>query len=317
MPSIGIIGECMIELAREENGLYRQRFGGDSYNTAHYLAQCARASGENIATHYVTLLGDDSASAAMIAAFEDAGVRCDLVGQLPGCVPGLYMIDTDEKGERSFRYWRGEAPARRLFQTEGSEVLQAALMEKDWLYFSGISLAILYPEGREALFALCEKFRAKGGKVAFDINYRPRLWRNVLEAREAIDRAYGLCDLALPSFDDEAALFGVKTAHEALARIAALGAGEIVVKNGAKGLLLKDETKVQELAVEAAAKVVDTTAAGDSFNAGYLWARFRGASQAEAAQAAAALARQVIAQPGAIVPVTPPSLNADAETRKP
>ncbi len=329
MTSIGIIGECMIELSRAEghegeSGLYQRRYGGDTYNTAYYLSQCSmsqssisrdsisQSSNKDITVNYVTALGDDEISDDMIATFAKAGVQTDLIEQIFGAVPGLYAIQTDNQGERSFLYWRSEAPARRLFQTEGAENLKSALMKNDWIYFSGITLAILFPKGRKELFDLCKKFQAQGGKVAFDINYRPRLWNDEQEARDIINQAYKLCNLALPSYDDEALLFGVNTPAAAMERIVNLGPNlgpdEIVLKNGSMEVSIYSEKAVQKLPVTPAENVKDTTSAGDSFNAGYIYARLMNKSAIEAVEIAGQLARQVISQVGAIVPITPPTL---------
>ncbi|WP_085909966.1 sugar kinase [Kiloniella majae] len=313
MTSIGIIGECMIELSRadvsgagvsgHQGELYQKRYGGDTYNTAYYLAQCAKLK---IDVSYITALGDDAISEDMISTFSAAGVNTDLIEQIPGAVPGLYAIQTDEHGERSFLYWRSEAPARQLFQTQQSEALKSALQKKDWLYFSGITLAILYPKGREALFDFCQTFRAQGGKIAFDINYRPRLWANEDEARSVIDRAYTVCDLALPSYDDEALLFKVSSPQSAIDRITKLGAKEVVLKNGAEEIYVHSHSQTEKHDIVPASDVKDTTSAGDSFNAGYLYARLSDQNISTAIATGSNLAKQVIAQTGAIVPVTSP-----------
>ncbi|WP_417455234.1 sugar kinase [Kiloniella sp.] len=314
MTSIGIIGECMIELSRadvsgadasEHNELlYQKRYGGDTYNTAYYLAQCAKSK---IDVNYVTALGDDAISDDMIATFSAAGVNTDLIEKIPGAVPGLYAIQTDEHGERSFLYWRSEAPARQLFQTPQSEALKSELLKKDWLYFSGITLAILHPKGRETFFEFCQTFRAQGGKIAFDINYRPRLWASEDEARSIIDKAYTICDLALPSYDDETLLFKTSSPQNAIDRITKLGAKEIVLKNGAEEVYVHSHGQTEKHAIVPATDVKDTTSAGDSFNAGYLYARLSDHDISTAVKAGSNLAKQVIAQTGAIVPVTPPT----------
>ncbi len=314
MTSIGIIGECMIELSRAENHkpdseLYQKRYGGDTYNTAYYIAQCANQSSQrDINVNYVTALGDDDISDDMIETFAKAGVNTDLIEQIPGNVPGLYTIQTDPKGERSFLYWRSQAPVRQLFQTANTAKLKSDLLKCDWLYFSGITLAILYPEGRHELFKLCREFRAQGGKVAFDINYRPRLWNNIEEAKDIINQAYGICDLALPSYDDEILLFNVTTPTQAMERIVNYGVKEVVLKNGSKEITLYSDSQIHTLPVTPAKIVKDTTSAGDSFNAGYICARLMGKPVTEAADIAGQLARQVISQVGAIVPITPPTL---------
>ncbi|MEH6633197.1 MAG: sugar kinase [Halopseudomonas aestusnigri] len=322
MTSIGIIGECMIELSRAEghannSDLYQKRYGGDTYNTAYYISQCVKSDPnssansvlkKDIGVNYITALGDDEISEDMIATFARAGVQTNLIERVPGAVPGLYTIQTDDQGERSFLYWRSQSPARRLFQTDTTGDLMSSLLKHDWLYFSGITLAILYPEGRRKLFELCKEFRAQGGKVAFDINYRPRLWENIEEARDVINQAYDVCDLALPSYDDEVLLFEVTNPTEAINRIRDHGAKEIVLKNGSKELSIYFDKNIQEFSVTPAILVKDTTSAGDSFNAGYIYARLMGKPVTKAADIAGQLARQVIAQVGAIVPIMPPTL---------
>ena len=71
---------------------------------------------------YITALGDDSWSDELIAAWDAEGVGTGRVLRLPGRLPGLYIIQTDAKGERRFSYWRETAAARLLFQApEGRE----------------------------------------------------------------------------------------------------------------------------------------------------------------------------------------------------
>ncbi|MEZ5534224.1 MAG: sugar kinase [Thiolinea sp.] len=295
---IGIIGECMVELFDQRNGQCKRGFGGDTLNTAVYMARCA----PDIAVHYVTALGDDALSEDMLQQWQAEGVLTDTVEQLPGQVPGLYMIQTDEAGERSFLYWRDQAPAKKLFQTAHAEALQERLLTFDWRYYSGITLAVLESAGREQLFRLLEQFRSNGGKVAFDINYRPRLWQHD-NAEQWIRRAYQHCDLALPSFEDECALWKLQTPQDILQQLHALGCQEIVLKRGSDSCLVSESGNAQEYLTQAVSKVIDSTAAGDSFNAGYLARRIQGHNIADAVSCGQSIARQVITQQGAIVPI--------------
>ncbi|WP_259780112.1 sugar kinase [Aestuariispira ectoiniformans] len=304
MTSVGIIGECMVELFDTGDGLYRRTYGGDTLNTAVYLARCG---GSDIDVHYATILGDDSLSQEMVDGWQAEGIRTDLVERLAGTVPGLYLIQTDETGERSFLYWRNEAPAKKLFQTDNAEALETALMKRDWLYFSGISLAILPPAGRAKLFALLDRFRARGGKVAYDGNYRPRLWPEE-EARDAMVEAYRRCDLALPSYDDECALWQDEDEQAVLGRLWSYGCTEIVLKCGTDPCWVISAGAQRSFDVSAVTGVVDTTAAGDSFNAGYLASRTTGGDVPQAVAAGQAVAAQVIQQKGAIVPILIPEI---------
>ena len=156
---------------------------------------------------------------------------------------------------------------------------------------------VLDEERRTALLALAAQLRAAGAWVVLDNNFRAALWDPATAARW-MDRATEVCTHALFSFDDEVAMHGTSAPAQALARIEAFGVREAVVKLGAAGCLVSGAVHVPAREIDA----IDTTAAGDSFNAAYLSRRLHGTSPVEAAQHGCALAAAVVAHPGAISP---------------
>lgn len=295
MPTLLSIGECMIELASLGGDRMRKGFAGDTFNTAWY-AQAFRPDGWRV--EYFTALGDDRASGEMLEFIEGASIGAGHIRRLAGKAPGLYMIHLDH-GERSFSYWRSVSAARRLADDETA--LAAAIDMADIVYFSGITLAILPEPGRERLIRLAAKARRDGKRVAFDPNIRPRLW----ESREAmlatISKAASAASLVLPGFDDEAAHFGDAVVEDTISRYRELGAGDVVVKDGAKGATLAIGAETSHIPAHPATDVVDTTSAGDSFNGGYLIRLAAGDDHRAAATFAARLASAVIAHPGALI----------------
>ncbi|HYD32040.1 MAG TPA: sugar kinase [Azospirillaceae bacterium] len=293
---VAALGECMIELFRRPDGSLTMGFGGDTLNTAVYLARLGTS------VDYVTALGDDPHSGAMITAWKAEGVGTGHVLRVSGRLPGLYMIETDAAGERRFLYWRDSAPARDLFILPESPALLAALEGYDLLYLSGISLAIWGERGRAALFDLLDRVRRRGGRVAFDTNWRPRLWPDRETARRAYDQMLLRTDIALPGVTDLRDLYDDVNAEAVLDRVRAAGVPEILLKLEAPGCIVSGPGPDITVPAERVPMVVDTTAAGDSFSAGYLAARLAGHSPVDAARAAHRLAAVVIQHRGAIIP---------------
>ena len=296
---VALFGECMIELQGEAFGTMRQTFGGDTLNTAVYLARSGASRG--VHASYATGLGDDRYSDEMLRRWQLEGVGTELVRRVPGRVPGLYTISVDERGERTFTYWRDASAARAYFDVPET-LLEAAAERLDALYFSGISLAILTSAARERLFATASRVRAAGGRVIFDNNYRPRLWADAPTARAAYAQALALADIALVTLDDEQLLYGDASLSDSRARSLAAPCGEVVIKQGGGPVIVRLVGEAPfEVATERVERVVDTTAAGDSFAGAYLAARLSGAGAQESASAGARLAAQVIQHRGAII----------------
>jgi 2-dehydro-3-deoxygluconokinase len=301
MTRVASIGECMIELRHRSEADLELAYGGDTLNFAVYLARLTR--GRDVSVDYVSALGDDRYSDAMLAMWRTEGIGCQLVARLPGRLPGLYTIRTDRRGERTFTYWRSASAARDLLQGAHGSRIAERLTGYDLLYLSGITLSILDPAQRETLVALADRVRAKGGRIIFDSNFRPAGWPDRDEARATFDRMLRRVDIALPTLDDDQALFDVPDAAGCAARLHDFGVAEVVVKLGPLGCYLSSDGRAVDVPAEPVGRVVDSTAAGDSFNAGYLAARLAGTGPEAAAVAGNRLAARVIAHHGAVIPL--------------
>jgi 2-dehydro-3-deoxygluconokinase len=300
MAKVASIGECMVELRHRSETDLELAYGGDTLNFAVYLARLTR--GRDVSIDYITALGDDRYSDAMLAMWRTEGIGCDLVARLRGRLPGLHTIRTDAQGERTFTYWRSASAARDVLRGAHGSRIGGRLAGYDLLYLSGITLSILDPTQRETLMALADQVRATGGRVVFDSNFRPAGWPDRNEARATLDRMLRRVDIALPTLDDDQALFDVPDAAACAARLHGLGVAEIAVKLGPLGCYLSSDGRAVDVPAEPVGRVVDSTAAGDSFNAGYLAARLAGAGPEAAGMAGNRLAARVIAHPGAIIP---------------
>ncbi|WP_151635058.1 sugar kinase [Noviherbaspirillum aerium] len=292
------IGECMLELRPASASTLAQAFAGDVYNTAVYFHRLA----PSYPCAFVSCIGTDLLSNALLEDTAGHGLDVTRVMRIPDRQPGLYWINTDASGERTFLYWRSQSAAREMLDAAHSSALLRDAAVCGLLYFSGITLAILDKDRRQRLLQLAEVVRGAGGMVAFDSNYRASLWEDRDTALQWTLAAARLASHLLVTDDDEAALNGDSDARHTLARSLALGPGEVVVKMGAQGCLVQSKAMSAPVPVAAAkASVVDTTAAGDSFNGAYLAERIGGAGPVEAAYAAGLLAARVVGFAGAII----------------
>jgi 2-dehydro-3-deoxygluconokinase len=292
------IGESMVEMAPAPLAdQYKMGFSGDTLNTAWYARRLLPA---DWLVDYVTAVGTDAVSDRMVDFIAANGIGTGHIRRQPDRTVGLYLIELKD-GERSFAYWRSESAARRL--ADNPAHLAQAFQGADLLYLSGITLAILDAEGRKTLMSALDTARANGSRIAFDPNLRPRLWPDTKTMCDAVTEASRRADIVLPSHEDEASYFSDTSVEATARRYADCGAGTVVVKNGSGQILAYHAGAITAHEPVSDAKVVDTTAAGDSFNAGYLAALLTGKSMGDAVDAGKNLAAKVIGGHGALVDV--------------
>lgn len=293
------IGEVMAEIRTSGDGGFAMGFAGDTYNTAVYAARALGTAGE---VAYLTRVGTEPLSAALMEQAAEEGIDVTHVAVDPDRNIGIYSVSTDAHGERSFHYWRADSAARRLFAVEETAMF---MPQAEIIYLSGITLAILTPVARKRLVEALSKRRAEGALIAFDSNYRPKLWEDAATARAAMQALWDITDIALPSIDDEMALFGDASEEAVVERFAARSWQGIAIKRGVRGPISPDLSPDAHPDFPPAKRVIDTTAAGDSFNGGYFAAFMDGADEASRLAAGHSLASRVVGTSGAIIPRDP------------
>ena len=295
------VGECMLEVQANGFGPCVLSYGGDTFNTSVYLRRCA--SPETIGVSYATGLGIDPLSQQLKQTWATLGLNLNAIQSIDGKLPGMYLIETDDKGERSFHFWRENSAARAYFQASETSLEKNAQIY-DCIYFSGISLAILDDASRKRLFSLLGKVRALGCRVVFDNNFRPKLWPSRQVAQQVYLEALAVCHTAMITLDDHQAVFEHAHFDDALRHAQSLKVPEIVIKRGADSTLVRDTPDAlwQSIATIKVERVIDTTAAGDSFAAGYLSRRLLGKSAFVSAEFGNKVAARVIQHHGALIP---------------
>ena len=291
------IGEALVELRPLGPSSLARGVAGDAYNTAVYLQRSLARDGE---VSFLTVVGDDPLSDWLVADFRRQDIATELVMTTPGALPGLYLIELDQHGDRSFHYWRGESAARRWITELEESGNPETLVGADLIFVSGISLAILTPEDRGKALALLASLKGRVGLIAFDPNVRPKLWSSQSVARETLTAACALADVVLASDVDGGWILGDTDPRAQIELYRDLGCSEVAVTLGEDGVVVWAEGGFTT-APSVAREVVDTSGAGDSFNGAYLATRLLGASPAIAAREGQALAARVVATPGALI----------------
>ena len=252
-----------IKKRNNKNRTYNLGFAGDTMNVCYYLAHYSKKLNLNV--QYATALGDDNYSRNMRAFLQENNINTDYVMNIPGAMPGLYLISIDPHGERNFYYFRDKSAAKRLFTEKSFSSKLNELRKYKYIYFSSISLAILDSISQQKMLKLIQAAKQHGSTIIFDTNYRPALWPNVDSARNVIEQALTLTNIAMPTFVDEALLFDDTCPEDTVQRLSKYKIREIVVKNGDRGCLINCAGKELTIKPKPGCKVVDTTAAGDSF----------------------------------------------------
>lgn len=308
---IAFFGECMIELSGYP---LIKTFGGDTLNTALYLARLLTHYPINIC--FATSIGDDTLSDDLLAEWLSEGIHSELVTRTPKKKPGLYLVDTDDKGERSFHYWRSDSAAKYYFEHPSSPLEEAIESQHiDALYVSGISLAILSDTAKTRLLSCIKKLKAQNKTVFFDNNFRPQLWHsehptsidNVAngQVKDWYRQILSHTDVALITEDDDIQVWGDDNIVE---RCKTYGCQQVVIKRGnAPSVVISDlqsHPSIVEVPAQKVENVVDTCAAGDAFAAGFLAGYLTQQPPTECAKLGHALAGTVIQFSGAIIPPT-------------
>ena len=299
MINVVVMGECMVEFGSADcTGLYQQGFAGDVFNTGVYIKRCLQ---KKASVKFLTVVGTDPLSGQLLSMMHQEQLESDLVHRSKQKKLGLYLINVDEEGERSFTYWRENSAARQLMQFIHNDLESEKHNNIDILFLSGISIAILPAQDLAILWQYINELKAKGTVIIFDPNYRPALWQSADLARQAFNTAFSLADIALPGVDDHAALYNARHAEDVADHLESFNLREIIIKNGPDNVLTSIAGERRYIDIKPVKNVVDTTSAGDAFNGGYISARILGHEVNDAVNFAANVASCVIQHKGAII----------------
>ena len=190
------IGECMIELSNIEKNIFKQSFAGDTANSAIYLSRLGATSS------YISSVGKDDLSKKMLKYLKKEKVQTHNIYENKNRGLGLYVIKNNNKGERSFFYWRSNAAAKTLFENVDFKILFNQISKYDAIYFSGITLSIYDKKNTNRFYQFLKLLKNEGVKICFDFNVRLKNWENKKNAQDSIFKFSSISDIIFITKED-------------------------------------------------------------------------------------------------------------------
>lgn len=289
------MGEPMLEfnqLPPQPNGTqhYLEGHGGDTSNAAIAAARQGARVG------YITALGNDMPGDSFMALWAREGVDASTVRRTERWLTGVYFV-THGAGGHHFLHYRTNSAAA-MYTPDDLPV--AAIAASRMFYVSGISQGIS-SSAADAVFAAIDIARRHGVMVAYDTNYRPRLWPPT-RAAAVMHAAMAQSDYALPGIEDVQTLTGLTDPDAMLDFYLRLGPKVVVLKMGEAGAYLA--TPAHRVRIPRyAVKVVDATGAGDTFCGSFLARILAGDAPERAARYAGVAAALKCIGYGAVAPI--------------
>jgi 2-dehydro-3-deoxygluconokinase len=289
------MGEPMLEfnqLPPDADGrvMYLEGHGGDTSNAAIAAARQGAKAG------YITAIGKDAPGDSLMALWARENVDSSTVLRNAQALTGVYFVTHDDAGHH-FLHYRKDSPAA-LYGPD--DLPRDAIAAARMFFASGISQGIS-TSAADAVFRAIELARAGGAMVAYDTNYRPRLWppaRAAAVMHAAITRA----DIVFPGMEDAAVLTGL-THPDAIADFyLRLGPKIVALKMGDDGALLATPESRVRIAAHPVVSV-DATGAGDTFCGSFLARRLAGDAAEDAVRYAVVAAALKCTGYGAVAPI--------------
>ena len=283
------LGEVMLRLATRPPQRLEQatdldvQIGGTEANVA---AACARLG---LRTAVVTALPSDHAwGDRTVRELAGHGVDCRGILRRPGQRMGLYFIE----------YGMAPRPVRILYDRRDSAFSRLVADEVDWTLVRGARLvhltgvtAALGGNLRDVVRRAVDEASGAGVPIAFDVNYRSRLW-SPKEARDFLAEILPRVGYLFVGADDAASVLELdgppERVLEGLHRLAP--AATVALTLGEAGSAVLTPDGIHRPSKRYTVSVVDRVGAGDAFAAGFLWATLIGRDAQQAVDAATALA---------------------------
>ena len=290
------IGECMMELTNAKHALYSQSIAGDTLNFTSYLDK------KIFNTSYFTAVGTSDVSKRVISFLQKQKIKTNLVSRISSHEIGLYLIENSKVGEKIFYYWRDNSAAKFFFNNQNIKQYQNQLKKFQYVYFSGITLSLFDNNNFHKFLSLIEFLKKKQIKIIFDFNIRIKRWSKK-KLFSYFSKILPFVDILFASGEDlnffksDASLKTFKNL------IQKYNIEHGIYRNNARLNYSFYKDKRYFIKNKIKNKVIDTSGAGDGYNAVYISKFIKFNDPQKALHAASEIGAKIIMKKGAIVNV--------------
>ena len=290
------IGEAMIEISNIKNSLYNQSFAGDTLNFCNYLDK------KKLNAFFLSAIGKSEINQSLLDFVKSKKISTKYIKKINQFEVGLYLIKNKDNGEKQFFYWRDESAAKQYFNNIDFLNLYKELKNFDYIYFSGITLSIIHISKLNNFIKLLKLLKSKKIKIVFDFNIRPSRWnkKNLNIFLDSVLKFVDICFLSGEDMNYWKNKNDIKS-YEQIVRKYKLK-HSIFRKNAKFTYVFLNKTRYV-FRNKLLKKVVDTSGAGDGFNAAYLSNFIVNNDPVLALKAGSSLGSKIVMKKGAIVDV--------------
>ncbi len=299
-PEIVGIGEVLIDfIATEpvsyvEASTFRRFFGGAPMNTLVGIVRLGSTAGA------ITVVGDDPFGQFLLKELKKNGIDTSRVVIKKNVRTTLAFVANEPKtGERTFIFYRKP-------WVKGTSVDALSPEDIDYDYIS--SAKILHVSGfalsqnpaRKAILTAIMHAKKEGVRVSFDPTLRLDVWRSEKAIRTIYSKVLKLSDIAMFSLEEAEFTFKISNPERVADKILRYGVEVAGIKLGDKGALVKTRDGKRVFVPAFKVKAIDTTGAGDGWNAGLLLGLLKNWDLEKCVKIANAVGALVVTKRGAI-----------------
>lgn len=224
------------------------------------------ASRLGLKTGFLGCVGDDEFGRFISHDFEREGVDISHVKQVKGIATGIAFYSVDEKGERRYVFYRFPGYSDPESALNPEDVHAEYVARSKAVHFS--EAVLRRNSSRDAILKVLRVAREHRVLVSYDPNVRYTLWDDQEEFKEMQRMVLGFTDVFLSTADELLLITGTKRVEKAIERAIALGPSILIIRHRVyyRVVTPKLDFEAPIFKVEA----VDTSGAGDAFDAGFL-----------------------------------------------